>query len=124
MIICYTAENGKFVDLLKRTDIYLTLFLWVRNQGVTQLGGSVSGSLRRLQSRSQPGFGGPAPRVHSQGWRQAASAPHLKGCAVGLLECPQHGGWPPQHQASQKGVTRQPRAFYGLVLEVTLLLLF
>ena len=67
MIICYTAENGKFVDLLKRTDIYLTLFLWVRNQGVTQLGGSVSGSLRRLQSRSQPGFGGPAPRVHSQG---------------------------------------------------------
>ena len=71
MIICYIAENRKFIDLLKRTDIYLTLFLWVRNQGVTQLGGSVSGSLRRLQSRSQPGFGGPAPGViHKAGGRR------------------------------------------------------
>lgn len=88
MVTGYTAETRKLVDLLKRTDIYLAPFLWVRNQGVTQLAGSVSGSLRRPQSRSELGLGGPALGAHSQGWRQAASAPHCRGLAVGLVECP------------------------------------
>ena len=41
------------VDLMGRGSD-LTLFLWVRNQGVIQLGGSGSGSLPRLQETCQP----------------------------------------------------------------------
>lgn len=79
---------------------YLPLFLWVKDLGAARLGGSGPESLRRLQSRWQPGLqlseglteagGLTSETAPSPGCWQDASGPCHTGLSTGMLVCPRN----------------------------------